>query len=71
MHWFHNYYLTVYWLSYDIYGTSFQAFVGSVDYGIVLFGIAGWVALIAYLIYKGLTALLERGHPPEPATTIL
>jgi len=71
MHWFHNYYLTVYWLSSDVYGASFQAFIWSVEYGIFLFGLVGWVTLVVYLIYRVLTGLLKRRPPPESAITSL
>ncbi|MEM2896561.1 MAG: CPBP family intramembrane glutamic endopeptidase [Candidatus Bathyarchaeia archaeon] len=52
VHWFFNYYLTVYEMAIDLYPQSFNLLIHSINSINVILGVIGWINLASYKVYK-------------------
>ena len=52
MHWFHNYYLTVLSLSYELFDPPLTILIEIIEISIVTVGTVSWAVLLAYLTLK-------------------
>lgn len=52
IHWFFNFYLTSFWLAYDMFGYPIKFFINLSEILILGFGFVGWIGFAIYLILK-------------------
>lgn len=52
MHWFHNYYLTVLSISYELFNSSLALLIEIIEISIITVGTISWIALFAHTIIK-------------------
>ena len=68
MHWFHNYYLTVLSISYELFNPPLTVFIDVIDISIITVGTVSWAALLTYLALKLWKPQEGKGREVSPCS---